>query len=130
MMNVLQRFWAPYDRKGVLALHAIILVPLVGFLVALSLLQPDDLTQGRGVAACLPPCPYRTLTGDPCPTCGVTRGVSACLHGRFDEALRYNAMAVGVFCGCVVLAALGAYSLVAVARCPIEPVKGELPHAV
>jgi Protein of unknown function (DUF2752) len=51
-----------------------------------------------GVAAVLPvvpvspvrPCPLRTLTGIPCPFCGMTRGVSALVHGHVSAAFTYN----------------------------------------
>lgn len=51
-----------------------------------------------GVAAVLalipawlvPPCPLRALTGIPCPTCGMTRGVTALVHGNLEHALVMN----------------------------------------
>ena len=36
------------------------------------------------------PCPLRTLTGIPCPLCGMTRSVTATVHGRLAEALAMN----------------------------------------
>jgi hypothetical protein len=38
----------------------------------------------------VPPCPLRTLTGIPCPMCGMTRGVTALVHGDFARALLMN----------------------------------------
>jgi hypothetical protein len=35
-------------------------------------------------------CPFRTLTGIPCPTCGGTRASLALLDGRLIDALRLN----------------------------------------
>ena len=32
------------------------------------------------------PCPFRRLTGRPCPACGLTTAVSAALHGRVRHA--------------------------------------------
>lgn len=51
-----------------------------------------------GAAAVLPtvpvqpglPCPLRSLTGIPCPLCGMTRSVTATVHGRLAEALAMN----------------------------------------
>lgn len=36
------------------------------------------------------PCPLRTLTGVPCPLCGMTTSVEAAVHGHFLVALRAN----------------------------------------
>ncbi len=38
----------------------------------------------------VPPCPLRTITGIPCPMCGMTRGVTALVHGNFAHALSLN----------------------------------------
>jgi hypothetical protein len=35
-------------------------------------------------------CPFRTLTGMPCPLCGMTRAVVAAMHGHLLESLRFN----------------------------------------
>ena len=44
---------------------------------------PDALPLG-------PPCPLRTLTGIPCPFCGMTRGVVALVHGHVSTAFSFN----------------------------------------
>jgi len=41
-----------------------------------------------------PRCPFFTLTGLYCPGCGSQRAVSALLHGKFLQALNYNAILV------------------------------------
>jgi hypothetical protein len=38
----------------------------------------------------VPPCPLRTVTGIPCPMCGMTRGVTSLVHGDFAHALLMN----------------------------------------
>lgn len=38
----------------------------------------------------VPPCPLRTLTGIPCPLCGMTRGVTAAVHGNLGRALELS----------------------------------------
>jgi hypothetical protein len=38
----------------------------------------------------VPPCPLRTITGIPCPMCGMTRGVTALVHGDLARALVMN----------------------------------------
>ena len=38
----------------------------------------------------VPPCPLKTITGIPCPFCGMTRGVTSLVHGDFAHALLMN----------------------------------------
>ena len=38
----------------------------------------------------VPPCPLRTVTGIPCPMCGMTRGVTSLVNGDFAHALLMN----------------------------------------
>jgi hypothetical protein len=74
-----------------------------------------------GAAAVLPllpghaglPCPLRTLTGVPCPLCGMSTSVEATVHGHFVSALQANP--AGPF---AVLAAL-----FLLARRPARPVR-------
>jgi Protein of unknown function (DUF2752) len=42
-------------------------------------------------------CPLRTLTGIPCPTCGMTRSFVAIAQGRLDQALGYHLFGPAVF---------------------------------
>ena len=42
-------------------------------------------------------CPLRTITGVPCPFCGMTRAVVAALHGHPIESLRFNLVVVFAF---------------------------------
>jgi hypothetical protein len=78
-----------------------------------------DVTDSRGAAAVmlaagavlpfLPghaglPCPLRTLTGVPCPMCGMTTSVEATLHGHPVSALAANpAGPVLVLCAVAIL---------------------------
>ena len=41
-------------------------------------------------------CPFRALTGIPCPTCGATRALAALASGRFVEAVRLNPLVVAL----------------------------------
>ena len=58
------------------------------------------------------PCPLRTLTGVPCPLCGMTRSVTATVHLRIDDALALNP--AGVVAVAVALGLLVAWRLKAV----------------
>jgi hypothetical protein len=37
-----------------------------------------------------PICPFRCVTGHPCPFCGLTRAFAAAMHLQWQEALRFN----------------------------------------
>ena len=46
--------------------------------------------RARGVPLLLPGCPWRALTGVPCPTCFLTRSALATLKGDLGEALELH----------------------------------------
>ncbi|QKZ12487.1 DUF2752 domain-containing protein [Spirosoma sp. KUDC1026] len=46
------------------------------------------------VATFFPPCPFRLLTGLPCPGCGSQRCLHQLLHGHVDEAFALNPLLV------------------------------------
>jgi hypothetical protein len=46
-----------------------------------------------------PLCPLHKLTGLPCPTCGMTRGLSCLLHGNLKAALFFNPLLMAVLIG-------------------------------
>lgn len=52
------------------------------------------------------PCPLRTITGIPCPLCGMTRSVTATVHLRLGEAVALNPAGVAAVLVAVALLAL------------------------
>jgi hypothetical protein len=48
-----------------------------------------------------PRCPFFSVTGLPCLTCGATRSAIAFLHGDFLLALRWNPLALVAFCAVI-----------------------------
>lgn len=69
-----------------------IFVALVGAAALVGLwLLPLDL-----FASWLGECRFHALTGWPCVSCGVTRGVLALAHGQVPEALRLNPFFIGL----------------------------------
>jgi hypothetical protein len=41
-------------------------------------------------------CPFKALTGWPCPTCGATRMIDAVAHGRLAAAIRFNPLLAAI----------------------------------
>lgn len=67
--------WGPLALLAVVGVFGVLLVP-----------------QAQRLAAFLPPCPFRTVTGVPCPTCGTTRALLALSKGHLAQALTCNPM--------------------------------------
>lgn len=68
-------------RAGkLLALHGIVILAILLYLFLLNYFSIG--------------CPIRSLTGIPCPTCGVTRALLSLLRLDFAGYFRYNPMAV------------------------------------
>ena len=64
---------------------------LMLYLLALPFLSPP-------LEKCFPSvwgvCPYRELSGEPCPLCGMTRAVGAVLRGDFHRAVSLNPLSI------------------------------------
>jgi hypothetical protein len=48
-------------------------------------------------------CPFRALTGQPCPFCGMTRSWIAAAHGHVAQSLAYNPGGIVLFAAAIVL---------------------------
>ena len=78
-------------RASRVSRRALFVLPLTSAVFAVSALwSPTDLP---GVVLC----PFRALTGLPCPGCGMTRAFCALGHGDLSGAFGYNALAPFVF---------------------------------
>jgi len=77
--------------------RAAFVLPLTSAVFAVSALwSPTDLP---GFVFC----PFRALTGLPCPGCGMTRAFCAIGHGDFASAIGFNPLAPFVFAGALLL---------------------------
>ena len=70
------------------------------------------LIAARTIGIHAPPCPFRTITGIPCPGCGITRLSDAVAHGHLSTALRADVAGVALLGVLAVLAGLHLVSLV------------------
>jgi hypothetical protein len=65
---------------------------VLGWLALVGVAEWVSWTLGQPLELCL----FKRLTGLPCPTCGMTRGVLAFLGGHVGLAFAYNPLALGV----------------------------------
>jgi len=79
------------ERQG--ALVRILLVVLVVLFVGLS----------SSPLASVVLCPFRQLTGLPCPGCGMTRALNALAHGQWELALSFHPLSPIVAAGVLLL---------------------------
>lgn len=71
-------------------------------------------------------CPLRTLTGIPCPGCGLTRSFLAIAQGNFAEAISYNVLGPILFTSCGAIALHLAIELYTQRRLRLPSVQGLL----
>ncbi len=76
----------------------------------------------------VPACPFRSLTGVPCPTCGTTHAAIAMLHGRIGAALAANPLAAAA--GLAFLAGGLIAPLWVALRLPVPEIPAPLPRWV
>jgi hypothetical protein len=81
-----ERFRNPAERAGRLQLFSL-------GVLAYAVVTVWDPTTHPGPTCCM----MRLLFGLPCPLCGMTRGVSQCMRGRFVEATAFHPLAVPTF---------------------------------
>jgi len=74
-----ERLWLMVVAAGLLALLAVA-----------AWVRPDESGQGTHQQLGLPPCTFRTLTGRPCPSCGMTTSWAHLVRGEAADALRAN----------------------------------------
>jgi uncharacterized protein DUF2752 len=72
-----------------------------GAMLAIAAAKPLFAGDNTGV-----PCPLRTVTGVPCPFCGMTRGVTAFVHGDVGRAALLNPGSVLIVVAAVALLVL------------------------
>ncbi len=82
---------------------AVAAVGVAGVLGVARGLEPDPRGFGTHQQLGLPPCSFQTLTGFPCPSCGMTTAFAWTTRGRVDRAWRANPAGALLAPACVML---------------------------
>lgn len=92
---------APELGRQVRRRKVLLLLALTGGIAAacaLGLTTPGVVSAGYPTI-----CPFRTLTGVPCPGCGMAHGIACAAVGRLGDAVRYNPFSPLVLAGALLL---------------------------
>jgi len=88
----------PLDRAewtALIAFAAVVFALSAPVATACTIVTPESIESGRVHLS--GPCPYRARHGTECISCGMTRGLAAAGHGRFQAAWRYHPAAPLLF---------------------------------
>ncbi len=78
---------APLDAKG-RACHALVILAIAMVFLVGSRLEPNPAGRETHVQLGLPRCAFLSITGMPCPTCGVTTAITHLAHGDIETSVR------------------------------------------
>jgi hypothetical protein len=81
----------------------VVLLGLSAMFLTSALWRPSD----NGIILC----PFRAMTGYPCPGCGMTRAFSAIAHGELWRAVRYNPLSPLLFLAAIAIWASAAATI-------------------
>lgn len=80
--------WAPLEKSTTGRLYALgVLAFVIAVLTAAWRIDPGMLRMGAHRQLGLPPCGFLTITGFPCPTCGMTTAFAHTVHGHPAAAI-------------------------------------------
>jgi len=94
-----KHFRFPESSASEKIIQAALLVGCIGTGILGSMLEPDPSGVGTHTRLGLPPCGFYTVTGIPCPTCGVTTSFVEAAHGRFKKSFFTQPLGLFVFAG-------------------------------
>jgi hypothetical protein len=93
----------PFTAEVVLDWRVLI---FAGAVAVAALANPDTIEDGAVI------CPFRRMTGLPCPGCGLTRSWVYLVHGQWSDAVTANPFGVVLFGLCLAFAVVTVVALV------------------
>jgi hypothetical protein len=94
----------------------------LGAVIAAAAITPAVSTSGPTL------CPFRLVTGLPCPGCGLTRSWTAAAHGHLSDAFAYNFF--GPISLVVTIAFVGAVGVLLMRRRPVAGMGRVVTHPI
>lgn len=105
MVPLEHRLWGRLYAAGLAA-------AAVSLLLVATFLQPEGHRLGTHQQLRIPPCGFVTLTGLPCPTCGMTTAFAHAVRGHFVRAMRAQLAGFVLALGVMVTALLSMVSII------------------
>lgn len=97
--------------EEIILIHVIIIVISYSCLAASFIFTPEKLEKNEGLAALLPQCVFKKVTGYPCPTCGMGRAFSSLSHREFRRAFEFNKLSFVLYPAFILAAVFAPLSL-------------------
>jgi hypothetical protein len=94
MMNSIKNLYQRHSISEMLVLHSTVFIFSLTVLSLSFYFTPEDLDGHRGLASLLPKCLFKSITGIPCPTCGMGRAFSSFSRCEFRKAMSYNKLSI------------------------------------
>ncbi|NLX14630.1 MAG: DUF2752 domain-containing protein [Phycisphaerales bacterium] len=105
MVPLEHRLWGRVYAAGLAAIA-------MSLMVVAARLQPDKYFMGTHQQLRMPPCGFVTLTGLPCPTCGMTTAFAHAVRGHVLQAIRAQLAGFILALGVMLMAVFSLISIV------------------
>jgi uncharacterized protein DUF2752 len=105
------KFWSKYSVPEKLLLHLVLFGPTF-FCFTISFIGTYQQAESHaGIFSYAPKCLFKSITGHPCITCGLSRAFCAISHGQFDQAIEFHKYSPIWYIGFLLFYIFGLFSL-------------------
>ncbi|NOY75543.1 MAG: DUF2752 domain-containing protein [Kiritimatiellaeota bacterium] len=105
------KFWSKYSVPERLLLHLVLFGPFWGCLILSFIGTYQQAEAHTGIFTFAPKCIFKTMTGHPCITCGLSRAFCAISHGQFAQAMQFHIFSAIWYLVFLLFAIFGVFSL-------------------
>ncbi len=96
-MKLIRWIWKKEKASELISYHISAMIIVLPVLAASFLFTPEQVEGRSGVASLMPKCLFKSVTGIPCPTCGMSRAFCAISHCEFRKAYEYNMLSFPLY---------------------------------